>query len=458
MVKFSYTNIVTFCSIFGILFLSLLAPPAIAVLICATFFSILFIKDRKLQIDAIGLFVLLNFVYWIVAGFLVGSIDFSSFINLNFYDGDGRVFISYISLLYFCVSRTRFHHLEFVVKVLKWVSIIAIFFCLLWYPTRVHFLAVNEGTIFTGFITSHTAAGTFYGAIGILLFFCGFFTRNKFLLIISGLMMIVVFATASRATILGMVVISLWYIYKNFKIQNFVLFTILGCIFAFLMPLITSGTFQRIITLLNWETVQQIQHQIDIGFSSWQPGSSEFELAEGDANLMSRIVLWAYALHHFLLSPLIGIGWGRFNDAQVIFSGIPGLMSIALQGDRLFNVSSAHNSYLMVLCESGLVGLWLLLKVWWDLYKRLKKAQQDFRNSPFLLGYYTGCQALIVFTLTAALFGHTLAAPANCMPVLTIVGAGLAYHRTERFQHQSSAQLSMLSSAAAPKEPSNQPG
>jgi O-antigen ligase len=181
-------------------------------------------------------------------------------------------------------------------------------------------------------------------------------------------------------------------------------------------------------------------------------------LAEGDANLMSRIVLWAYALHHFLLSPLIGIGWGRFNDAQVIFSGIPGLMSIALQGDRLFNVSSAHNSYLMVLCESGLVGLWLLLKVWWDLYKRLKKAQQDFRNSPFLLGYYTGCQALIVFTLTAALFGHTLAAPANCMPVLTIVGAGLAYHRTERFQHQSSAQLSMLSSAAAPKEPSNQPG
>jgi O-Antigen ligase len=458
MVKFSYTNIVTFSSVFGILFLSLLAPPAIAVLICTTFFVILFIKDRKLQIDSIGLLVLANFIYWILSGFLVGSIDLSSFLILDFYDGDGRVFVSYISLLYFCVSRVRLHHLEFAVKVLKWGSMIAILLCLFWYPTRVEFLADNQGAIFTGFITSHTGAGTFYGAIAILLFFCGFFTRNKVLLIISALMVVVVFATASRATILGMVVISLWYVYKNFKIQNFTLFAILGGIFALLMPLIMGNAFQRIIDLLNWETIQQIKHQIDIGFSSWQPGSSEFELADGDANLMTRIVLWGYALHHFFLSPLVGIGWGRFNDAQIALSGIPGLVDVALKGDRLFNVNSAHNSYLMVLCESGWIGLWLLLKVWLDLYKRLTKAQQDFCRNPFLLGYYTGCQALIVFTFTAALFGHTLAAPANCMPVLTIVGAGLAYHRTERFQHQSSTQLSMLNSAAPPKEPSKQPG
>jgi O-antigen ligase len=447
MVKFSYTNIVTFTSVFGILFLSLLAPPAIAILICATFFTILFIKDRKLQIDSIGLLVLLNFIYWVVSGFLVGSIHFSSFGILDFYDGDGRVFISYISLLYFCVSRVRLHNLEFVIKVLKWTSFTAIFLCLFWYATRVHFLAHNEGTIFTGFITSHTGAGTFYGAIAILLFFCGFFTKNKPLLITALLMVMVVFATASRATILGIVIISLWYIAKNFQIKNLILFTILGGILIVLMPVLTSGTFQRIISLINWETLQQIQHQISIGFSSWQPGSSEFELADGDANLMSRIVLWGYALHHFMLSPFVGIGWGRFNDAQIVLSGIPGLVAVAFQGERIFNVSSAHNSYLMVLCESGILGLWLLLKIWLALYKRLKLAQQDFINIPFLRGYYVGCQALIVFTLTAALFGHTLAAPANCVPVLTIVGAGLAYHRTERFKHNASPQIAILNTS-----------
>jgi O-antigen ligase len=458
MVKFSYTDIVTFSSIFGILFLSLVAPPAIAVLISATFFIILFFKDRKLKIDSIGLLVILNFFYWIVSGFLVGSINLSSFLVLDFYDGDGRVFISYISLLYFSVSRVRLHNIDYTIKVLKWGSITAILLCLLWYPTKLHFLAHNEGAIFTGFITSHTGAGTFYGAIGILLFFCGFFTKNKSLLTIAGLMIFVVFATASRATILGMVIISLWYIYKNFKIQNFILFATFGCIFTFLMPVIFSGAFERIITLLNWETVQQIQHQIGIGFSSWQPGSSEFELTEGDANLLTRIVLWGYALHHFFLSPFIGMGWGRFNDAQTVLSGIPGLINVAFEGDVLFNVSSAHNSYLMLLCESGVIGLWLLLKVWLDLYKRMEKARQDFSHSPTLRGYYTGCQALIVFTLTAALFGHTLAAPANCMPVLTIIGVGLAYHRTEKFLHHSSNQFPCVKASDSPPEPSNQPG
>jgi O-antigen ligase len=430
-VRFSYTDIVSFSSVFGLFFLAFIVPPILAIALCLAFFAFIFFYRRKFKIDGVGLLVLANFIYWLVSGFIVGAVDPFSFLILDFYDGDARVFLSYVSLLYFCVSKVTFQNLEFVIKTFRWVAILSIVLCMLWFPTKTRFLAVNEGVLFTGFITSHTGAGTFYGAVAIILFFCGYIAKNKPCLTLSLLMVIVVITTASRATLVGMALIALWYISRNFKTKNIVIFSMIGSLLILVMPLIASGTFLRMFSLLDWNTLTHIQDHMALGPTSWQPGDEAFELGEGDGNVMSRIILWGYALHQFIQSPVIGIGWGRFNDVNNVLSGISGVVDLALQGEQRFNVSSAHNSYLQLLCESGLVGLWLLMKVWWTLYQRLAKAKQDFSHHPFLLGYYTGCQALILFTFTAAFFGHTLAAPANCIPVLTIVGAGLAYHRTE---------------------------
>jgi O-antigen ligase len=446
-VRFSYTDIVIFSSVFGLFFLAFIAPPIIAIAICLAFFAFIFFHTRKFKIDAVGVLVLANFIYWLVSGFIVGAIDPFSFLILDFYDGDARIFLSYVSLLYFSVSRVKFRNLEFVTKTFRWIAILSILFCLIWLPTKTRFLAVDEGALFTGFITSHTGAGTFYGAVAVILFFCGYIAKNKPCFILSLLMVIVVLTTASRATMFGILVVAIWYVSTNFKINNIALLSIIGGLFILVMPLIASGTFLRTFSLLSWDTLTHIQHHISLGPATWQPGDTEFDLGEGDGNVMTRIILWGYALHQFIQSPVIGIGWGRFNDVNIVLSGISGMVDLALQGEQRFNVSSAHNSYLQLLCESGLVGLWLLMKVWWTLYQRLAKAKQDFKHHLFLLGYYTGCQALILFTLTAALFGHTLAAPANCIPVLTIVGAGLAYHRTD-MEHRHALSLDLKHSNA----------
>ena len=94
--------------------------------------------------------------------------------------------------------------------------------------------------------------------------------------------------------------------------------------------------------------------------------------------MLRRIIYWTYALERFLQSPIIGIGWGRFNDPHLRMTGTKGFIYVASQGQRVFSPLQAHNSYLHLLCESGLLGLALLMSLWILLYLRLRKAALRF--------------------------------------------------------------------------------
>ena len=83
-----------------------------------------------------------------------------------------------------------------------------------------------------------------------------------------------------------------------------------------------------------------------------------------------------------------------------------------------------------VLAESGLIGLSLLLWLWIALYRRLRRAESDYAEERELAGFFKACEAMIIFALVSAIFGHALAAPSMGIPVLTAIGVGLSYHRS----------------------------
>jgi hypothetical protein len=54
---------------------------------------------------------------------------------------------------------------------------------------------------------------------------------------------------------------------------------------------------------------------------------------------------------------------------------------------------------------------------------------QTFAHLPAVLAYYEALQALMVFLLVAAFFGHALCAPIDAIPTLALLGVGAAFQR-----------------------------
>ncbi len=436
--KISFINLIILSSILGTYFLAI--PIFIVVSLGLSFvgFWIKFIYFNELKINGIGILILINFLYWGISGLTVGSFDLTALAMPSFYDGDARIFLSYIPFLFFCVSGSRTENIIFFINTIRKISIFSVSLFLTWLPSKPLFLSSGLAHNFSAFLTSHTGAGTFFGFLSIILFVYGYFTKSKFDLTLSLIMLLVVFGTGSRTTLLGLAVVGIWFILSNFEIKKFVFVSLATAVLLTLMPLVAQHTFNRTFSVLTSETFSLISEQIQVGQSDhWQPGDDDRELVSGDANILSRFVFWSYAIHRFIQSPWVGIGWGRYNDPNLQFSGSPGWIYMAMRGEQRFGAANAHNSYLMLLCESGLIGLFLFSLIWFSIYIQLSKAKQKFAQSISMQSYFIAAQASILFTLTAAMFGHALAAPSVCIPVLTFVGAGLSLHPVSRTAEQS---------------------
>lgn len=123
--------------------------------------------------------------------------------------------------------------------------------------------------------------------------------------------------------------------------------------------------------------------------------------ADGGEITNGRIWFWEFALEKFKESPFIGIGWGGFKHAFYQKIGTYSSMS---------DYVDAHNVYLQVLCEQGLVGEFLfmggIISAYvknWKLLKsvRLKKIQEIDNNKQQYLAISLGIQSFfIMYCLT----------------------------------------------------------
>ncbi len=99
---------------------------------------------------------------------------------------------------------------------------------------------------------------------------------------------------------------------------------------------------------------------IDYGdATSW---NAPAELGLGRAHTLSGRIygLWPRGVHTWLKSPIVGTGFGSYNDAPHRFSGRDGVLMWS-QGPKVHSDAHAHHSYVHVLAETGIVGLALLV-------------------------------------------------------------------------------------------------
>ncbi len=106
---------------------------------------------------------------------------------------------------------------------------------------------------------------------------------------------------------------------------------------------------------LTWLGAERVLDRVVVGFDEEQshPG---FQSASGQSSYGGRNDLWKDSAEIFLANPLTGAGLGSFETALPIYSQSNNLGMVA---------SQAHNDYLQILTDAGLIGgllvIWFLL-------------------------------------------------------------------------------------------------
>jgi O-antigen ligase len=144
----------------------------------------------------------------------------------------------------------------------------------------------------------------------------------------------------------------------------------------------------------------------------------------------ARLNIWGEAWDDFRWSPTIGIGFGRFNDEAVSFSGVKYFAWVGTRGRIVNSDSHAHNSYLHFLAEGGIIGLFLMLFIWRCAWEELSLYQRRFRQSP-LPALCKISKACIVVVFVSAFTEHMLGRGSVLLVLMSLVALTLASSRAE---------------------------
>lgn len=390
------------------------------------FVSFMIAVREGATVDRIFVVLLLNLGYWLVSGLVTGGIKPAMLANPQYLMAEGRGFLYYIPLFTLSVAVVGNAQLSQVIRVVYAMGIAVLLLFVVWLLVRPGFISGGRAGNFYGFVTSHTGAGTLFGIIGAFLAVYGHQVGRRPIIYLGLAMVLPVFGSASRQAIVGLLAVLGWYVIRLGRARLIAYAGVLMAVSIALMPVLTPHTWERTAGLFNKESVEAVFTTLEK--SNWEPGLTP-EVEGRHFNVLARFLYWEYAVRQIAKSPYIGSGFGRFNDTEAQFVGEPGVLRIATSGPASPIQLQAHNSYLHLWAELGVLGLGLMLWLWWAMYRELRVTERCLVAAPDIAAYFVACQGLIIFVLACSMFGHAFASPITGVPVLAIIAVGLAYRR-----------------------------
>ena len=157
---------------------------------------------------------------------------------------------------------------------------------------------------------------------------------------------------------------------------------------------------------------------------------SESEKAETFES--SRGWIWRNSFIIFRNNPISGAGLGTFETVFPKYSeGFP-----ADPYGRLYIFDRAHNDYIQILSDTGLIGgiiaLWFIITILFTITQSLRS------NEPFSAGLAIGCSAAVVSLLTHSIFDFNLQLPSTALlfliltAILTNLSANMKNHKNSQ--------------------------
>jgi O-antigen ligase len=357
-------------------------------------------------------FLFAAYVFWLLSYVITGA-PFSNLLSYDFLRFDGALLIAYLPLLLLTDIRLDPIFIRRTLGLfLTVMSIIALLglaefvdntlvplgLSRLPEPLQLLHNASLSTDIFQGFFRAHNAAGAIYAMSSCTAFSLLVLARNPSLISWPALWLC--------ANVIGVVLTQSRTAYVAFLAT-------LVCVFlrrGFLMNFVKIGSFV-LLPLLYLLLIQPVVTK-----------RTEAVANSEDPNIVLRFYYYGRALEDFVQSPIIGTGFGRFNDDLKIYSGIPHLFYIATGGAVVNDDSHAHNSYLHFLAEGGIVGLTLMLGIWLATLRWLVLVKDSFKQDSFGWMFAHGVQACVVLELFMSLTEHMMGTAVSSLTVFTMVG------------------------------------
>jgi O-antigen ligase len=388
--------------------------------------------------DRIVVPLLMLFGWWALLTVVSHSVDVSALVSPSFWEGDGKAFIAYLP--FFALAGMPFTVGD-VERLATWLVAIVLLgggIFGIWLLVHPSMFKLPTGE-FVGLQTSHTAAGTFWGVIAVVLLTFGWTARRRGYVLAGVAAFALTAGTGSRSGVVAVLVamVLLGVVRQRRFLQSIALVVPLALV---LMSI--PGTFARITDATSTDSVSDIRAALTYSTGVGAP-SVIANRNSGIYNVTTRIGLWKYALWMFGRSPITGVGFGRFNDADLRFCCLRGGFSLATSGTRSYSdeivyvngqvafAGNAHNSYLQFAAETGIIGLMLVGLLWRRLYQRLTDLVAETTGPTRALGL--AGQAAIFFMLVSACFGNAIAAPSVVVPVASVTGVCIGIRRTSLF-------------------------
>lgn len=345
-----------------------------------------------------------GFVYYLYSVIGVVAYDYKSIFNYDFFRYDGNFFISYLLLI--CMPSLAIQIDNFEDRYERFIraSIVVVL------PKVVYDLFEY------GFSTGYFIATNAFGGFVMLLLAQCYSTlldrnrRNLFNWILLLLAMIYLAASTSRGSILG------------------IIFGIIA------IKLMESGrgkwvTAALVVVVVIQAIILSYTYSVylDYGDSAINYATS-LSSETKESNVMIRAYEnWPRGLFAFLHSPIFGIGVGALNDFPLILSNHD-LIQLNSSNNRTYDSSHAHNTYLHILGEQGIVGLFFFLMMWFYFYKFIKELIIPVHVKRALL--------ITHWALTFASFTeHRIPSPSNCFAFFIVVA--LAYGARKKYARRS---------------------
>lgn len=322
-----------------------------------------------------------------------------SIVEFGFYRRDGNFIISYAPLLILPLFSFEFelrkHFRQFY---LFSITLYGLLF--LYHLLSANFLGNISEVVFGGLFYAQNAAGGFLSTLGALGFAYWYHRRSKKELYLFLLVLIILIATYSRGSILGLILgIIAWYCVQTERFKTLIVLLIVPVLF-------TAGSLM--IGYPYYKSRLATQNYVDK------------ELGDGvgqkNANVMIRLFYtFPRAWYLFLQSPVLGNGVGAYDDRPYDLEEIVPYLTYNAQPKKAHTNSHAHHSYLHFLAEQGVVGLTLFLTFWVSLFLYLKR----IKTQPVIRDYLL----IVFFTIIFASFtGHRFTTPAQMLPFTISLG------------------------------------
>ncbi|KXU83160.1 polymerase [Paraburkholderia monticola] len=327
--------------------------------------------------------------------------DPQSFLDFDFYRRDGNFFISYTPIFAGFVYAHRWD----LNKILRALFIFAVLINL---PMYAYYIAENglfsifahPADSFGSFFIARNAAGGFLAMLFCLGIACYLQKRSKLLIALLVCNALMLFSTYSRGSLLGAAAV-LPYLYFGRKRW------MLGTLIA--MLLLAS------VAIALYHTEPSVDY---MGYT--------FTITANNAKVANLNIryewLWPRALRYFEQSPIVGLGFGSFDDHIGSLASYFNLFAVPSNIVIEHSDSHAHNSYLNILAELGVVGLTLIIAFYWKLvdwskqgaaYSALVDGGRQFAAFRFV---EISSVCLLVMSATE----HRLVSPSNVL-ILTLV-------------------------------------